>query len=193
MSILNNDKFFFFDEKCSNLKIVPGSIEHGYLAVLNEDLVSAEKIFSDVSSARANWGCIFVSILTGIMKEFPTYFQIRNFWEIDLDLLIKNQKIPYVEQLLGAQTVLSAVNQEIYKYTARVMYENKLYSAALKYMNEAKNVYYNDAELHFLLAKYYLRVNDYKESLFYINECLKLVPDYYPAIVFKQKIEEIDY
>lgn len=193
MSILNNDKFFFFYENCSNLKIVPGTIEHGYLAVLNEDLIQAEEIFNGVSSARANWGRIFVSILSGVMKEFPTYFQIRNFWEIDLDLLIKNEKIAYVEQLLGAQAVLSAVNQEIYKYTARVMYENKLYSAALKYMNEAKNVYYNDAELHFLLAKYYLRVNDYKESLFYINECLKLVPDYYPAIIFKQKIEEIDY
>lgn len=190
---INNDKFFFFYEDSSNIKIFPCTVEHGYLAVLNEDLIKAEEIFKDINSARASWACVFVSILSGVMKEFPTYFQIRNFWEIDLDLLIKNKKISYVEQLLGAQSVLSAINQEIYKYTARVMYENKLYSAALKYMNEAKEVYYNDAELHFLLAKYYLRVNDYKESLFYIDECLKLVPDYYPALIFKEKIEEIDY
>lgn len=190
MLSLDKEKFFFFYNDCSGIKLLPNSLEHAYLAVLNEDLVSAEVIFSRLDSPRAKWGMVLVSILNGYMKGYPTYFQIRNFLEIDLDLLLKNEKLHYVELLLGALEILTPVNQEVYKYAGRVMYGNKLYSAALKYFNKSKKIYYNDAELHFLLARYYMRVNDCDEALFYINECLKLIPDYYPANLLKQKIEE---
>jgi len=185
-----SDKFFFFYEDASAVKFRPDSLEHGYLAILNDDLQLAEQIFSKLDSPRAKWGRILVCILKGFLKEVPTYFEIRNFLEIDLDFLLKNEKLDYVEQLLGALEILSAVNQEVYKYTARVMYVNKLYSAALKYMEKSKKIYYNDAELHFMFARYYLRVNDCKEAVFYIDECLRLIPDYYPAVLLKQKIEE---
>ena len=72
------------------------------------------------------------------------------------------------------------------------MYENNLLSAAYNYMQKSKEIYYNDAELQFMLARYFLRVHDIEEAYFYINECLKLIPDYYPALVIKQKIEEMD-
>lgn len=187
---LNNDKFFFFYDDCSQVIVQPESIEHAYLDVLEGDLKTAFLIFSNIDSPRAKWGKAFVSILQGFLTEYPTYFQIRNFLEIDLDLLLKNEKFEYIEQFLGSLEILSSINQEIYKYTARVMYVNRLYSAALKYMEKAKEIYYNDAELHFLLAKYYLRVNDCNQALFFVEECLKLIPDYYPALLLKQKIEE---
>ncbi len=190
MLTLNQDKFFFFYDDCSCVKFLPGSIEHAYLAVLNDDLETAENIFKKLDSPRAKWGRVLVCILRGFLKELPTYFEIRNFLEIDLDLFLKNEKLEYVEQILGSLEILSAINQEVYKYAARVIYINKLYSASLKYLEKSKKIYYNDAELHFLLARYYLRVNDYEEALFYINECMRLIPDYYPAIVLKEKIEE---
>lgn len=190
MLTLNQDKFFFFYDDCSCVKFLPGSIEHAYLAVLNDDLETAENIFKKLDSPRAKWGRVLVCILRGFLKELPTYFEIRNFLEIDLDLFLKNEKLEYVEHILGSLEILSAINQEVYKYAARVIYINKLYSASLKYLEKSKKIYYNDAELHFLLARYYLRVNDYEEALFYINECMRLIPDYYPAIVLKEKIEE---
>ncbi len=190
MLTLNQDKFFFFYDDCSCIKVMPDSIEHAYLAVLNDDLETAEIIFQKLDSPRAKWGRILVCILRGFLKELPTYFDIRNFLEIDLDLFLKNEKLDYVEQILGSLEILSAVNQEVYKYAARVIYVNKLYSAALKYLEKSKKIYYNDAELHFLLARYYLRVNDCEEALFYITECLRLIPDYYPALQLKQKIED---
>lgn len=98
----------------------------------------AAKIFSKIDSPRAKWAKILVSILNGVLEEYPTYFQVRNFLEIDLDLLLRNEKIHYVELLLGALEILSTVNQEVYKYAGRVMYVNKLYSAAIKYMNKSK-------------------------------------------------------
>ena len=185
MQIPNEKKIFFFYDDSSSIKIEANSIEHAYLAILNDELDVAVQIFSKIDSPRALWGKILVDILKGYLPEFPTYFQI------DLDMLLKNEKISYVEQVLGSLDILSTINQEIFKYTARVMYVNRLYSAALKYMNKSKKIYYNDAELHFMLAKYYLHVNDYEQALFYTEECLKLIPDYYPAHLMKQQIDEI--
>ena len=73
------------------------------------------------------------------------------------------------------------------------MFENKLYSSALKYMERSKNIYYNDPELHFMLTKYYINVNDYNEAYANIQECLRLLPDYYPALRLKQEIEQIGF
>lgn len=189
MSTLNGKKSFFFYEDSPSLIIRPNTIEHAYLLVLKENLTKAQDIFKTIDSPRAIWGMVLVSVLMGYMTKYPTYFQIRNFYELDLDFLIKNEKINYVEHMLGAMDILVTINQEVYKYAARVMYENKLYSAAFNYMNKAKSIYYNDAELHFMMAKYYIFVKDFHNAEFYINECLKLVPEYYPAKILRQKIE----
>ena len=181
-------KIFFFGKDCSTFS--PNSVEHAYLALLNKDLASANVIFSNLDSPRAKWGKILVSILNGYMEIYPTYFLIRNFLEIDLDFLIKNEKIEYTEQLLGALDYFVKINQETYKFAARAMYANKLYSASLMYMEKSKFVNYHDPELHFMLTRYYYDVHDYKQAYFYINECLNLLPDYYPALIMKEKIEE---
>lgn len=193
MKGLSKEHFFFFSETCSDMEIVPNSIEHAYMAILNKDLASASIIFKRIDSPRARWGVVLVSILKGYMETYPTYFEIRNFMEIDLDFLLKNNLIEYVEQCLGSLDVLVNINQETYKFAARVMFENKLYSAALKYMEKAKKIYYNDPELHFMLTKFFLQKKNYEEAYFYINECLRLLPTYYPAKVLKQKIEELAF
>jgi len=193
MKTLKKEIHFFFDKDCSNLVITPNSVEHGYIALLSEDLDAAEVIFSHIDSPRTKWGNILISILKGYMTDYPTYFQIRNFFEIDVNFLLKNNKIHYVEQCLGALDVLSSINQEVYKFSARVMLENKLYKAALKYMDKSKQIFYNDAELHFMYAKYYMDISYYQDAYIYINECLKLVPEYYPAKIMKKRIEEIKF
>jgi tetratricopeptide (TPR) repeat protein len=99
--------------------------------------------------------------------------------------------IDYVEQFLGSLEYLSKINMETYKFVGRVMFENKLMGAALKYFEQAKDIYYNDPELHFLLSKYYFKIYKYDDAMFYINECLKLLPDYYPALLQKDKIEQM--
>ena len=188
----NYQKIFFFYPAGREVIIKPNTLEHAYLAILNDDLDAAEEIFSSLDSPRAKWGEIIVSIYRGYMEIYPTFFQIRNFLEIDLDFLLKNEKLDYVEQLLGALEIFSDINQESYKFAARVMYENNLLSAAYNYMQKSKEIYYNDAELQFMFARYFLRVHDDEKAYFYINECLKLIPDYYPALLMKQKIEEME-
>ena len=96
------------------------------LAILNNDLDTALQIFKKIDSPRALWGIALVNIINGYVEKYPTYFEIRNFYEIDLDFLLKNEKIEYIESILGALETLSSINQEIYKYTARVMLVNNL-------------------------------------------------------------------
>ena len=186
----NKGKIFFFYPNCSDIKIIPNSLGHAYLCLLNNELSSAKAIFSKIDNPRGIWGTILVSIIEGYMEIFPTYFQIRNFLEIDLDFLLKNEKLDYIEQLLGALDIFADINQESYKFAARVMFENNLLSAAFNYMQKSKEIFYNDAELHFMLTRYYLKVHDFEKAYFHINECLQLIPDYYPALIMKQKIEE---
>ena len=186
------ENIFFFNKDISNLKIAPISIEHAYLAILDNKLDAAVKIFSEIDSPRAIWGYILATLLkNGLLVKNPTFFQIRNFFEIDVDFLIKNNRINYVEQLLGALEIFSTINQEIYKFAGRVMYENGLNSLALKYMEESKKIYYNDPELHFMLANYYYKTKQPENADFYIEECLRLLPNYYPAEILKNKIEDL--
>ena len=52
------------------------------------------------------------------------------------------------------------------------------------------DVYYNDIELHFLMAKFYIKNNQYNKANFHIDECLNLLPDYFPAHKIKREISK---
>lgn len=181
---------FFFQHQNNDLIFKSRSIEHAYIAILNNDIASAEAVFKSIDSPRANWGVSLVQIFNGFLERFPTYFEIRNFLEIDLDFLIKNDKIDYVESVLGALKILSEINQETYKYIARVMYENRFYKASKEYLEKSKSIMYHDPEMHFMFAKYYLNDRDYRNASHYVNECLKILPDYYPAKQLKKEISK---
>ena len=181
---------FFFSTNSENTDLIieAGSIEEAYFLIVKNDLDNALLIFENLDSSRAKWGVFLISILKGFLTNYPTYFQVRNFFEIDLDYFIKNNKIEYVQMMLGASQNLVIINQEIYKYVARVMYENNYYNTCKEYLDKSKEVFFNDPELHFIYTKYYMKMNSLENALNHINECLKIVPDYYPALVLKSEI-----
>ena len=115
---------------------------------------------------------------------------LRNFLEIDLDFLIKNEKIDYIEQFWGSLDFLSTINREVYKYAARVMYENGYTRAAKEYMEKSKKLFYNDPELHFMLAKYHINEKQYGNAYENLEQCLKIVPNYNPAEKLKAEISK---
>jgi len=180
--------FFFYDNENEPIFKV-NSIESAYLLLLNDELSSASEIFTIIDSPRSRWGKSLTEIISGYLKNYPTYFGIRNFLEIDLELLLRNNKIDYVEQVLGSLSILAEINTETYKYVSRVLMINNLYKAAEKYLMLAKNTMYNDPELHYLMTNYYLYNNDYKEADKCIKECLRILPDYYPALLLSKKIQ----
>lgn len=182
--------FFFSNHTDSHHNIQLNSLEFGYLSILKDDLDNALMIFEQIDSPRAQWGKSLINILKGYLPYPPTYMQINNFLEIDLDLLIKNQKIEYVEYLLGSLEHLVLINQLTYKYVARVMLENRLYKSAKEYLDKSKDIFYNDPELHFLYAKYYIKMKSYEQADQHLEECLKILPDYFPAQKLQKEISQ---
>lgn len=178
----------FFFSRNDEINFKPLSVEHAYFAILEGDLTTAQAVFESLDSPRAKWGKALTDILMGYIENYPTYFEIRNFLEIDLDFLIKNEKIDYVELVLGSLEILTDINQEAYKYVARVMLENKFFKAAREYLEKSKNIFYNDPELHFLFAKYYINAREYEKADFHLDECLKILPDYFPAKQLQKEI-----
>jgi tetratricopeptide (TPR) repeat protein len=180
--------FFFSKENIIEFKTK--SIEHAYLTLLNDEPDNAYKIFAESDSPRSNWGKTLTEIINGCIVRFPTYFEIRNFLEIDLDFLLKNKKIDYIENILGSLKILININNETYKYVARVMLENNFDDAAKKYLDKSKDVFYNDVELHFLYAKYYIKMRSYEQADQHLEECLKILPDYFPAQKLQKEISQ---
>ena len=68
------------------------------------------------------------------------------------------------------------------------MFENRLYKAAREYLEKSKDIFYKDPELHFLFAKYYIKTREYDLADFHLDECLNILPDYYPAKILQKEI-----
>ena len=82
----------YFFSKNNNLEFKQRSVEYAYLLLLQDELKSAQAIFDSIDSPRARWGSVLTEVLLGYIENRPSYFEIRNFYEIDLDFLIKNEK-----------------------------------------------------------------------------------------------------
>ena len=171
-----------------NLNKNENPLEFAYAAFLAGEFELAKESLSLLDSIRANWLKELILLMTAKKMEAVTYFQIRNFLELDIDLFIKAQKINYLEKLLAYSDVLSEVNKECYKLIGRILFNNHLRSLAKFYLDKYKDEIYYDPELHFIYAKYYMEEENFKLALASINQCLYVLPEYYPAKKLKQEI-----
>lgn len=165
-------------------------LEFAYCKLLSGNLEIAKKGFLSISEfdLRADWGNKLIQFIQGYVSKAPTYFQIRNFLEIDLNLLIKAGQAQFVENIINGADLFYSINPESYKFIARVMLNNDFVEIALHYLNKAKDKFYYDPEMHFMLANCYLK--QYKTDLAKesIINCLKISPNYFPAKKLKDSI-----
>lgn len=176
-----SDNINFFKDNQYNL-------EYGYSLILSGQLQEAEKVLRKIESLRADWAVKFIPFMKGYVEVFPTYFQIRNFLEIDINLLIKAKQSDYVSYVLGGADLFYSVNCESYKYFARVMMNNGFFDISKNYMDKARDKTYNDPELHFMYCQYFIHLRDIDNALVAINACLEILPEYYPAIKIKEAL-----
>lgn len=165
-------------------------LELAYCKLLTGKLIEAEKLFTGIQEreTRARWGKIISKILLEKQTTYPTYFDIRNFLEIDLNLLINYEKGEFVEEIIKYADMFSSVNPETHKYIGRVFWNNELYSYGKFFLERAKNYFYQDPELHVLLANVYIVEDNREKALKAIDNCLKILPGYFPAKDLKRKL-----
>ena len=63
-----------------------------------------------------------------------------------------------------------------------------MYKVAREYLEKSKKVFYRDPELHFMYAKFYLKTREYELADYHLDECLNILPDYYPALALQKEI-----
>lgn len=178
--IISDNIIFFKDNNYT--------LEYGYSLILSGNLQEAERVLRKIESLRADWAVKLIPFMKGYVEVFPTYFQIRNFLEIDINLLIKARQSDYVSYILGGADIFYSVNCESYKYFARVMMNNGFFDIAKTYMDKAKDKTYNDPELHFMYCQYFIHLKEFDNALAAINACLSILPEYYPAIKIKEAL-----
>lgn len=159
-------------------------VEAGYCCIVLDELDKAKELFQKVQGVdtRAKWGLILLQMIKGDILTFPTYFQIRNFLELDLSILILYCKGEYVEKIIRYADFMAYYNPECYKFIGRAFWANNLMSAAMFFLRRAKDKFYQDPELHYLLA-YIFYNNDRNIDLAKkaLGACLGILPEYAPA------------
>ena len=126
-----------------------------------------------------------IDIFNGMYNIYPSYFQIRNFLEIDVNIFFRANKIDYVNSLLRMIDAFQEINGESYKCIARVLLKNNYKNECKIFLDKSADAYYNDVELHYLFVEYYLSINDYENAKKSVETCISINPEYYPAL--KQK------
>lgn len=163
-------------------------LEYGYCLILEGNLSEAERVLRTIDSLRADWAVKLIPFMRGHVEVLPTYFQIRNFLEIDINLLLKAKQTDAISYILGGIDILYSVNCEVYKYIARVMMNNGFYEIAYDYLTQGCSGTYNDPELHFMMCQYYILKKEFDNALTSIDKCLKILPEYYPAVKIKEAL-----
>lgn len=164
------------------------NLEYGYCLILDGQLSEAETELRKVDSLRADWAVKLIPFMRGYVEVLPTYFQIRNFLEIDINLLLQAKQNDYVAYILGGADLFYSVNCESYKYIARVMMNNGYFETAKTYLDKGRDKTYNDPELHFMYCQYYIHTKELEKALKSIEDCLRILPEYYPARRIKEAL-----
>ena len=185
----------YFDESCQQFFVKNAyTLENAYIKLLSSDIAGAKELFLSIkdSDIRAHWALFMISLIEGDVREYPSYFELRNFLEIDLNILIHYYKGDYVEKIIRYSDFMYTINPEIYKFIGRVLYNNDLKEQAMFFLNRAKSYFYNDPELHYLLAYIYYNDNDLMLTKKSLNDCLYILPEYYPARNLLNKIISVE-
>lgn len=158
-------------------------LEYAYCKLLSGDLNTAETEFKKIENfdLRANWAEKLIKIIKNNIEDMPTYFQIRNFLEIDLNLLLTAGQAQSIENVINTSDLLYTINPESYKFIARVMLNNDFTDIALYYLQKAKDKFYYDPEMHLMLANCYLKKDEIASAKKSLASCLGILPEYYPA------------
>lgn len=166
-------------------------LETAYCCLMLDKTDEAKKFFEQVKDidSRACWGLFLLQMIKKNIKSSPTYFQVRNFLEIDLNLLLLYCKGDYVESIIKYADYMAYYNPECYKFIGRVFWANGFIPAAKFFLRRAKDKFYQDPELHYLMAYIsYFEDKDIVSCKKSLSACLNLLPEYAPARKLLSKI-----
>ncbi len=186
-------KYFYqkqYNNACDEFLSTDMFYECGYCKFIQGDLDRAQRYWkqSKQASPAIEWGFRLICLINQTIPDDISFFQIRNFLERDMQLLIENNQLKIVEKILSAADILAEFNPEVYKFIGRVLFNNAYYDLAGEFLEKAKDIYYGDCEIHYLLAQYYLVRNDSPSAIKILKKSLSINPEYFPASNLLKKL-----
>jgi len=166
------------------------SYEQGLCKLLSDKLPEAYKIWSSVElpAIDIKWALVVYDLIRLKYNNLPSYFQVRAFLEVYLNLFIENKLFTYAENLISAQNILAKSNPEAYKFIARVLYSHGYFDILPDFIALSKQLCYLDPEIHFIEAQMFYGTGEYKKAIEALDDTLKIVPEYFPAHNLKKVI-----
>ena len=198
----NTEKYYlarvFLEEKNYNeaaklFKSLDLRYEYGRCKLLCGSVEEASQIWKSIEddTPATLWGKSLLEFINLYVINIPTFFQIRAFLEVDLDAVLKAGLITYAENIANGAHLFARNNQESYKFIGRVFVNNNYHDLAELFLNKAKDICYIDPEVHFMLAKCYLKNNNVKKA----KEALEVSIDkgfgYFPAKRLLNKLNRL--
>lgn len=156
-------------------------LELAYCELYTGHINNAKKIISKIKkdSPAAEWIVAFIQMVEADLKIYPSYLQIRNFFEIDFNNLFLCGTKEQVENVINYVPVLANVNGEIYKLAARVLKNNGQDELAKTFLEKSLDICFKDPETHFMLAELFCKHKNYelaKKHLHYACETGRYFP-----------------
>ena len=182
------------DSDCQQFFIKKGYIlENAYYELLSENIEKSKNLFNAIKNndIRAHWALFLISMIDGDIKEYPSYFELRNFLEIDLNILLHYFKGDYVEKIIRYADFMFTINPEVHKYIGRVFYNNDYFDQGMFFLERAKSYFYHDPELHYLSAYIYYNNHQIEKAQKALDDCVRILPEYYPAVNLLKKIKSM--
>ncbi len=199
-NLINDAKKLFYEKKYFEAREIflkeNDLYSCGLCSLLLQDEKTALKYWSKdkKNSPASQWGLCVLRFIHLIITKKPSFFQTRAFLEVYLNLFLENNLIEWAQNLISCCDKLYYSNPETYKFIARALFANGYFEMAIKFCKKSIKLLYCDPEAFLILAQCQYLLNDIGEALDSVNRTLAMVPDYYPAKLFrkiiKEKIEE---
>ena len=196
MTNLDDAKKLFYEKKYLEAREIflkeNDLYSSGLCSLLLKDEKSALRYWSKdkKTSPASQWGlCVLRFIHLSITKK-PTFFQTRAFLEVYLNLFLENNLIEWAQNLVSCCDKLYYSNPETYKFIARALFANGYFDLAINFCKKSVKLIYCDPEAFLIMAQCQYLLNDIAEALDSTNRTLAMVPDYYPAKLFRKILKE---
>ena len=156
--------------------------------ILKEIDLAIEFFYKSAPSPAQNWNLFLAEIFRARVNTTPTYLQIRAFLERDLSLFLHLDIVSYVQKSIDISEYLFSINPETNKFIARAFLNNNYPDYAKEYIDMALDFTTKDAELYYLLAKYYQTQGVSEKVKSNLEEAIRLSESFVPAKIMLEKI-----
>lgn len=162
-----------------------------FASILIKDLTVAKNYLDKSQNSVAKKWCIFLFELFSDakhMRNWPTYFGIRQFMEFTVYSLLLSGNVEQVKYLLFNISKLEKINSDSLKLIGYAYFHFGLLDDAIKLLSDSIKKDKFNGEADYTLAQIYLCKNMQDKALEMLESAKLLMPEHYATKVLIEKI-----